>query len=167
MITVKGTHNSAIIYTDTIDETALEQIQTMCSLEFLKDSKIRIMSDVHAGAGCTIGTTMTIHNAIVPNFVGVDIGKIISLNDFSRYSQNILPPLCLYSCFQNQSVVYFRENRYHLGCQIVAVLVFYQINGFFIFIHTGYGQTLGIYAACNIRKTLAKHGRPAGIQCYI
>ncbi|MBQ7891030.1 MAG: RtcB family protein [Erysipelotrichaceae bacterium] len=101
MITVKGTHNFAIIYTDTIDETALEQIQTMCSLEFLKDSKIRIMSDVHAGAGCTIGTTMTIHNAIVPNFVGVDIGcgmevckidaETISLEQLDNFIHKYIP----------------------------------------------------------------------------
>ena len=32
------------------------------------------MPDVHAGAGCTIGTTMTIKDKIVPNLVGVDIG---------------------------------------------------------------------------------------------
>jgi RNA-splicing ligase RtcB len=32
------------------------------------------MPDVHAGMGCTIGTTMTIHDKIVPGMVGVDIG---------------------------------------------------------------------------------------------
>jgi RNA-splicing ligase RtcB len=32
------------------------------------------MPDVHAGAGCTIGTTMTITDKVVPNLVGVDIG---------------------------------------------------------------------------------------------
>ena len=46
----------------------------MCNQEFLKQSKIRIMSDVHAGAGCTIGTTMTLTDSVVPHFVGVDIG---------------------------------------------------------------------------------------------
>jgi RNA-splicing ligase RtcB len=32
------------------------------------------MPDVHAGKGCTIGTTMTISDKAVPNVVGVDIG---------------------------------------------------------------------------------------------
>lgn len=32
------------------------------------------MPDVHAGKGCTIGTTMTITDKAVPNIVGVDIG---------------------------------------------------------------------------------------------
>lgn len=43
-------------------------------MEFLSDVKIRIMPDVHAGAGCTIGTTMTIEKSVIPNLVGVDIG---------------------------------------------------------------------------------------------
>ena len=74
MLLLKGKYLMAKVFTDCIDEKAIEQIETMCSLNFLKDSKIRIMSDVHAGEGCTIGTTLTITDAIVPNFVGVDIG---------------------------------------------------------------------------------------------
>lgn len=74
MIELKGKYNTAIIYTDKLEEKAKEQIIEMCDQEFLKDSKIRIMSDVHAGAGCTIGTTMTLKDAVVPNYVGVDIG---------------------------------------------------------------------------------------------
>ena len=50
------------------------QIQAVCDQETFADSKIRIMPDVHAGMGCTIGTTMTIANKVVPGMVGVDIG---------------------------------------------------------------------------------------------
>jgi RNA-splicing ligase RtcB len=32
------------------------------------------MPDVHFGAGCTLGTTMTISDKIVPNLIGFDIG---------------------------------------------------------------------------------------------
>ena len=71
---IKGLYNEAYIYTDIVEETALDQIKSMCDQEILKDSKIRVMPDVHAGNGCTIGTTMTIHDAIVPYYVGVDIG---------------------------------------------------------------------------------------------
>ncbi|MBQ1869515.1 MAG: RtcB family protein, partial [Treponema sp.] len=46
----------------------------LCDQEFTSGAKIRLMPDVHAGAGCTIGTTMTIKDKIVPNLVGVDIG---------------------------------------------------------------------------------------------
>ena len=74
MIVVQGTYNEAKIYTDTVEETARKQIERMCGQPFLAGSKIRIMPDVHAGAGCTIGTTMTITDKVVPNMVGVDIG---------------------------------------------------------------------------------------------
>lgn len=69
-----GQKNSAKVFTDKIDEFSESQIQTLCDQDFIKDSKIRIMPDVHAGAGCTIGTTMTIKDKVVPNLVGVDIG---------------------------------------------------------------------------------------------
>lgn len=71
---IKGKYNIAKIFTDILEEGAASQIETLCNQEFVKDSKIRIMPDVHAGAGCTIGTTMTITDKVVPNLVGVDIG---------------------------------------------------------------------------------------------
>lgn len=71
---VKGKFNSAKVFTDSVDEKSLQQIQTLCNQEFTSGTKIRLMPDVHAGAGCTIGTTMTIKDKIVPNLVGVDIG---------------------------------------------------------------------------------------------
>lgn len=71
---IKGEYNTARIYTDVADEGALAQIKSLCDQEYVKGLKIRIMPDVHAGAGCTIGTTMTIRDAVVPNLVGVDIG---------------------------------------------------------------------------------------------
>lgn len=72
MLEITGTHNTAKVFIDTIDETAREQIRTMCSQDYLADSRIRIMP--HAGKGCTIGTTMTLHGRVAPNMVGVDIG---------------------------------------------------------------------------------------------
>ena len=74
MITIKGAHNTAICYTSQLEESAAEQIKTVCDQEAFADCKIRIMPDVHAGMGCTIGTTMTITEKIVPGMVGVDIG---------------------------------------------------------------------------------------------
>ena len=71
---IKGKFNSAKIYTTIVDDGAKAQIQAMCDSEVFKNSKIRIMPDVHAGTGCTIGTTMTIIDKVVPNMVGVDIG---------------------------------------------------------------------------------------------
>lgn len=71
---VEGKFNSAKVFTNVVEEGALAQIKTLCDQEFTKQSKIRVMPDVHAGAGCTIGTTMTIVDKVVPNLVGVDIG---------------------------------------------------------------------------------------------
>ena len=69
-----GKFNTAISFAKVIEDTAREQIRRMCNHEFTRDSKIRIMPDVHAGKGCTIGTTMTVTDKAVPNIVGVDIG---------------------------------------------------------------------------------------------
>jgi RNA-splicing ligase RtcB len=74
MIEVNGKHNTALCYTDTLEKAALDQIRTVCAYEEFAGCKIRIMPDVHAGKGCTIGTTMTITDKIVPGMVGVDIG---------------------------------------------------------------------------------------------
>ena len=72
---IKGIYNTAKIFTDIpLEDNVISQIQTLCNQYYTKESKIRIMPDVHAGAGCTIGTTMTITDKIVPNLVGVDIG---------------------------------------------------------------------------------------------
>lgn len=71
---IQGKFAEAVSYAKIIDDSAREQIQRMCDNEFTQGSKIRIMPDVHAGMGCTIGTTMTIKDKIVPNIVGVDIG---------------------------------------------------------------------------------------------
>lgn len=74
MLELKGKYNEAKIFTDTVDEASISQVLLLLNQEFVSDSKIRLMPDIHAGAGCTIGTTMTITDKIVPNLVGVDIG---------------------------------------------------------------------------------------------
>lgn len=74
MLEIKGKVNTAICYATVIEEEAIEQIRRMCDYEFTAGSKVRIMPDVHAGKGCTIGTTMTVIDKAVPNVVGVDIG---------------------------------------------------------------------------------------------
>jgi RNA-splicing ligase RtcB len=74
MIEIKGKFNTAKVFTDNVEDVAIAQILELCNQEFVKDSTIRIMPDTHAGAGCTIGTTMTITDKIVPHLVGVDIG---------------------------------------------------------------------------------------------
>lgn len=98
---IQGKFNLAKVFTDTIDAGAEEQIRTLCDQEFTRGSSIRIMPDVHAGAGCTIGTTMTVKDRVVPNLVGVDIGcgmityvlkeKEIDLEKLDRFIYSSIP----------------------------------------------------------------------------
>ena len=74
MLEIKGKMNTAICYAKTVEDDAIEQIKRMCDYALAEGSRIRIMPDVHAGKGCTIGTTMTVHDKVCPNIVGVDIG---------------------------------------------------------------------------------------------
>ena len=74
MLEIKGKVNTAICFAKIIEDGAVEQIRRMCDYPFTEGSRIRIMPDVHAGKGCTIGTTMTVTDKAVPNVVGVDIG---------------------------------------------------------------------------------------------
>ena len=74
MIIIKGKCNEAKVFTSDLEGSAQDQIQTLVNQPFAAGSKIRVMPDVHAGAGSTIGTTMTVIDAVVPNLVGVDIG---------------------------------------------------------------------------------------------
>ena len=74
VLEIKGKVNTAICYARVVEDEAIEQIRRMCDYAMTEGSKIRIMPDVHAGKGCTIGTTMTITDKAVPNVVGVDIG---------------------------------------------------------------------------------------------
>ena len=74
MLEIKGAKTTAICYANIIEEEAIEQIRGMCDQEFTEGCRVRIMPDVHAGKGCTIGTTMTVNGKAVPNVVGVDIG---------------------------------------------------------------------------------------------
>ena len=62
------------IFTDNVEETALEQIRGLLAIDVFSDKKIRIMPDVHAGVGCVIGFTGDLGDKVIPNIVGVDIG---------------------------------------------------------------------------------------------
>lgn len=74
MFELKGAYTTAICYANIVEQEAISQILRMCNHEFTAGSRVRIMPDVHAGKGCTIGTTMTVTDKVVPNIVGVDIG---------------------------------------------------------------------------------------------
>ena len=74
MIELKGKYASALVYTDVVDASSIGQVISLLNQPFAEGSRVRMMPDIHAGAGCTVGTTMTIRDKVCPNLVGVDIG---------------------------------------------------------------------------------------------
>ena len=74
MIELNGKYNSCKVYTDNINNATISQLISLLNQKSVEGSRIRIMPDTHAGAGCVIGTTMTLNDKVVPNLVGVDIG---------------------------------------------------------------------------------------------
>lgn len=71
---IQGKYNTAKVFCDMPESAAYAQILNMMCQCWAAGMQVRIMPDVHAGKGCTVGTTMTITDKIVPNLVGVDIG---------------------------------------------------------------------------------------------
>ena len=74
MFDVIGKYNRATVYAKSVDSESYAQVLAMCNIEELRDSKIRMMPDMHAAEGCTVGTSMTVGNRINPAYVGGDIG---------------------------------------------------------------------------------------------
>lgn len=74
MIVLNGKYNNCKVFTDNIDNETISQVISLLNQPMSENEVIRIMPDTHAGAGCVIGTTMTISDKIIPNLVGVDIG---------------------------------------------------------------------------------------------
>ena len=85
------------IFTDNVEDVALDQIRKLLSIDVFSDRKIRIMPDVHAGAGCVIGFTGDLGDKVIPNIVGVDIGcgmRILNIGkllniDFHAFHEHI------------------------------------------------------------------------------
>ncbi|MDE5832694.1 MAG: RtcB family protein [Desulfovibrio sp.] len=74
MLEIRGKHNAAIVYADTLESGAAGRLKALCDQEFVAGEKLRVMPDAHNGAGCVIGTTLTVSDKISPNIVGIDIG---------------------------------------------------------------------------------------------
>lgn len=74
MFELYGKYNNAKVFADDIDNKSISQIINFLNQPIAQGQTIRMMPDVHAGSGCTIGTTMTIEDKVVPNLVGSDIG---------------------------------------------------------------------------------------------
>ena len=85
------------IFTNNIEENALEQIKTLLSIDVFSDKMIRIMPNVHAGAACVIGFTGDLGDKVIRNIVGVDIDcgmRILNIGkrtdiDFHAFNEHI------------------------------------------------------------------------------
>ena len=96
MFELKGEYGSAKVFADICEESAITQIINILNQKFIEGSNVRIMPDVHAGKGCTIGTTLTITNKIVPNLVGVDIGcgmEVTEIGNAENLNDDVLTQL--------------------------------------------------------------------------
>ena len=74
MIELRGKYAGAKVFTDVVDQESISQVISLLNQPYAEGSRVRMMPDIHAGAGCTVGTTMTIGDKVCPNLVGVDIG---------------------------------------------------------------------------------------------
>jgi len=101
MINLEGKYNTAKLFTNDAEQGTVKQIEHLLNQSFIAGSKIRVMPDAHVGMGCTIGTTITIKDKVVPNLVGVDIGcgmetvqlkeKRIELAQLDKAIHNYIP----------------------------------------------------------------------------
>lgn len=89
-IEIVGKHNTAKVFNPNIDEASYGQIERMMDREIFKDNKFRFMPDVHYGKGSTVGTTMTVIDKIVPNFIGVDIGCGVNVTELEVTKEEAL-----------------------------------------------------------------------------
>ena len=94
---VVGKYGKAVIYNDTVEQEAISQIINLLNQPMAENSHVRVMPDIHAGAGCVIGYTAKLTDYVVPNLIGVDIGcsvsavsmKTVNLDEFnSRFEKH-------------------------------------------------------------------------------
>ncbi|SEU28877.1 RNA-splicing ligase RtcB, repairs tRNA damage [Lacrimispora sphenoides] len=129
MIGLKGKYNEAKIFTDVVDEASIAQVMLLLNQEFVAGSKIRLMPDIHAGAGCTIGTTMTITDKIVPNLVGVDIGcgmECVQIKEKHIELQKL--DKLIYEKIPSGFNVRTKTHRYFDKCQIEELYCVDKVN---------------------------------------
>ena len=81
-LTDNGRHDVKV-FTKDIEDSAIEQIRSLLAIDAFSGCKVRIMPDVHAGAGCVIGFTGDLGDKVIPNIVGVDIGCGIFVQPFA------------------------------------------------------------------------------------
>ena len=129
MLEVNGKYNSAKIFTDVVDEASITQVIQLCSQSFAQGSRIRMMPDIHAGMGCTVGTTMTITDKVVPNLVGVDIGcgmETVRLRETHLEPQKL--DKLIYEKIPSGFSIREKTHRYFEQIDLTKLYCFQEIN---------------------------------------
>lgn len=115
-IKIAGKYNEAIVFNPDIDESSYQQIQAMMDREEFGDSQFRFMPDVHYGKGSTVGTTMSVSDKVVPNFIGVDIGCGVNVTELTINKKDASDPKFLKkfdrNVRQNVPLGYNRHGKY-------------------------------------------------------
>lgn len=83
MITIEG--YDVKIFTDNIEDNALEQIKTLLSINVFSDKKIRTMPDVHADAGCAIGVIGNLGDKVIPDIVDIGCGMRVIIRPIFNF----------------------------------------------------------------------------------
>ena len=91
-IKIEGQYNEAKVFNPDIDDSSHQQIKLMLDREEFKDNTFRFMPDVHYGKGSTVGTTMTVKDKVVPNFIGVDIGCGVNVTELKLTKKEASDP---------------------------------------------------------------------------
>lgn len=129
MLELNGKYNTAKVFTEVVDQASITQIIELCNQEFTQGSRIRLMPDVHAGAGCTVGTTMTINDKIVPNLVGVDIGcgmETVKLRETHIELQKL--DKLIYAKIPSGFAIRKRPHRYMQELDLTKLYCYKEIN---------------------------------------
>ena len=96
---VVGKYGKAVVYNDTVEQEAISQIINLLNQPMAENAHVRVMPDIHAGAGCVIGYTAKLTDYVVPNLIGVDIGcsvsavsmQTVNLDAFNSRFEKLIP----------------------------------------------------------------------------
>lgn len=81
---ITGKNTSATVFTDNIEQQALQWIEQLCDDNTMEGIPIVQMPDVHAGDACNIGTAYPIGRYVNPEHIGADIGCTVSMHKLSE-----------------------------------------------------------------------------------
>ena len=111
MFDIIGKYNNATIYAKSVDNESYSQVMAMCNNAELKDCKIKMMPDMHAAEGCTVGTSIAFKDKINPCYVGSDIGcgmQVYKLSNSEIDFQSV--DSCVRSLIPSGAAIYEKAN---------------------------------------------------------